>query len=114
MSTCDTLGDAVRALKDHLQVVDRGTLVRLQQADDAVVLSCLQYESAGRGGGIIVESLLATIVSAFRELHGGDWAPSEVLIARRVPEDSNAFRSFFRAPVRYNQELTCGGNQRPV
>jgi hypothetical protein len=107
MSTCDTLGDAIGALKDHLQVVDRGTLVHLEKADDAVVLSCLQYGSAGRGGGIIVESLLATIVSVIRELCGGDWAPSEVLLARRVPEDSSVVRSFFRAPVRFNQELTA-------
>ena len=61
MGSCDTLGDAIRALKAHLQILDRGTLVQLEKADDAVVLSCLQYRSAGRGGGIIVESLLATI-----------------------------------------------------
>jgi AraC-like DNA-binding protein len=107
MRRCDTLGDAVRALECHLKILDRGTLVHLEKADDAVVLSCLQYGSAGRGGGLIVESLLATIVSAFRELCGGSWAPSEVLLARRVPEDSTAFRSFFRAPVQFNQELTA-------
>ena len=107
MGRCDTLGDAIRALKDHLKIVDRGTLVQLEKADDAVVLSCLQYGSAGRGGGIIVESLLATIVTALRELCGRDWFPSEVHLARRVPEDSNAFRSFFRAPIRFNQELTA-------
>ena len=28
-------------------------------------------------------------------------------LARRVPEDSSAFRSFFRAPIRFNQELTA-------
>ena len=98
MSRCDTLGDAIRALEAHLQIVDRGTLVHLEKTDDAVVLSCLQYGSAGRGGGIIVESLLATIVSAIRELCGRDWFPAEVHLARRVPEDSIAFRSFFRAP----------------
>jgi len=107
MRRCDTLGDAIRALEDHLQVLDRGTLVHLEMTDDAVVLGCLQYGSAGRGGGIIVESMLATICSALRELCGRDWVPSEVLLARRVPNDSNAFRSFFRAPVRFNQELTA-------
>jgi AraC-like DNA-binding protein len=30
-----------------------------------------------------------------------------VHLARRVPEDSSAFRSFFRAPIRFNQELTA-------
>jgi AraC-like DNA-binding protein len=107
MRGCDTLGDAVRALETHLHIVDRGTLVHQQKADDAVVLGCLQYGPAGRGGGIIGESLLATIVSAFRELCGVDWAPSEVLLARRVPEDGHAFQSFFRAPVRFNHELTA-------
>ena len=107
MRRCDTLGDAIGALEANLKIVDRGTLVHLQKTDDAVVLSCLQYGSAGRGAGIIVESLLATIVSAIRELCGGGWAPSEVHLARRVPEDSNPFRSFFRAPVRFNQELTA-------
>src|SRR5918993_5102445 len=107
MRRCDTLGDAIRALDAHLQISDRGTLLHLQKADDAVVLSCLQYGSAGRGGGIILETLVATMVSAFRELCGSDWAPSEVLLARRVPEDNSPFRSFFRAPVRFNQELTA-------
>ena len=107
MRRCDTLGDAVGALENHLQVLDRGTLVHLETADDAVVLSCLQYGPAGRGGGIIVETLLATIVSVFRELCGRDWAPSEVHLARRVPDDGTALRSFFRAPIRFNQELTA-------
>ena len=107
MGSCDTLEDAIRALKDHLQIVDRGTLVQIEKADDAVVLSCLQYGSAGRGGGIIVESLLATICTALRELCGRDWFPAEVHLARRVPEDSSAFRSFFRAPIRFNQDLTA-------
>ena len=71
------------------------------------MLSCLGYGSAGRGGGIIVESLLATICTALRELCGHDWFPAEVHLARRVPEDSSAFRSFFRAPIRFNQELTA-------
>jgi AraC-like DNA-binding protein len=107
MRRCDTLGDAIRGLEAHLQISDRGTLLHLQKADDAVVLSCLQYGSAGRGGGIILESLLATIVGAFRELGGRDWAPSEVLLARRVPKDIRAFRSFFRAPVRFDQEVAA-------
>ena len=107
MGSRDTLGDAIRVLNDHLQILDRGTLVQLEKADDAVVLSCLQYRSAGRGGGIIVESLLATICSALRELCGRDWFPAEVHLARRVPEDSSAFRSFFRAPIRFNQEVTA-------
>jgi AraC-like DNA-binding protein len=107
MRRCDTLGDAIGALEDHLQILDRGTLLHLETADDAVVLSCLQYRSAGRGGGIIVESLLATICSALRELCGRDWFPAEVHLARRVPEDSSAFRSFFRAPIRFNQEVTA-------
>ena len=51
MRRCDTLGEAIGALEDHLQVLDRGTLVQLETADDAVVLSCLQYGPAGRGGG---------------------------------------------------------------
>jgi AraC-like DNA-binding protein len=107
MSRCDTLGDAIRGLEAHLKVVDRGTLVHSEKTDDVVVLSCLQYGPAGRGGGIIVETLLATIVSAFRELCGRDWAPSEVHLARRVPDDGTALRSFFRAPIRFNQELTA-------
>ena len=107
MRRCDTLGDAIGALEDHLQILDRGTLLHLETADDAVVLSCLQYGPAGRGGGIIVETLLATIVSAFRELCGRDWAPSEVHLARRVPDDGTALRAFFRAPIRFNQELTA-------
>jgi AraC-like DNA-binding protein len=107
MRRCATLGEAIRALGAHLHILDRGTLVHLEKTDDTVVLACLQYGATGRGSGLIVECLLATVVSALRELCGADWAPSEVLLARRAPNEANAFRSFFRAPVRFNQEMTA-------
>jgi hypothetical protein len=34
-----------------------------------------------------------------------------VHLARRVPDDGTAFRLFFRAPVRFNQELTLSSFQ---
>src|SRR3954471_4899425 len=36
-----------------------------------------------------------------------DWAPAEVLIPRREPADAGPYRSFFRAPVRFNAETAA-------
>jgi AraC-like DNA-binding protein len=61
----------------------------------------------GDGAGYICEGGLATAVRTVRELCHPDWAPSEVLIPRRVPADADPYRSFFRAPVRFNEETAA-------
>jgi AraC-like DNA-binding protein len=106
MRSCETMGEAVRALAMHLSVQDRGTIVRVERSAEIVVLSYQVYGCGGRGGRIIAESVLATTVSLIRQLCNSDWVPSEVLVALRAPEGANGYRSFFKAPVRFDQEIT--------
>jgi AraC-like DNA-binding protein len=42
-----------------------------------------------------------------RDICGPAWAPAEVLVPRRVPARQEAYRSAFRAPVRFNQDLAA-------
>jgi AraC-like DNA-binding protein len=38
-------------------------------------------------------------------LVGADWNPTEVLLPRAAPADSEPYRRHFRAPIRFNQEI---------
>src|SRR3982751_5952269 len=72
-----------------------------------VAVSLALWEPMGEGAGSIYEGGLAALVRLMRELCGPDWAPAEVLIPRREPADAGPYRSFFRAPIRFNAETTA-------
>ena len=57
--------------------------------------------------GIVVEAALATITAVLRDLFGASWGPSEVYLPRRLPEDRTPYNTFFRASVRFNEEVAA-------
>jgi len=79
----------------------------MEIARGVAVVSLALYEPMGEGAGSIYEAGLATLVRLMRELCGPDWAPAEVLIPRREPADVGPYRSFIRAPVRFNAETAA-------
>jgi hypothetical protein len=51
------------------------------------------------------DGVIACAVNALRALCGSDWAPTEVFLPRAAPADREPYRSHFRAPVRFDQEI---------
>ena len=49
----------------------------------------------------------AMMLNIMRSLCGPNWAPAEVLLAHRRPEDDKPYRQVFRSPVRFDAE--CNG-----
>jgi AraC-like DNA-binding protein len=107
MRASETLGDALRALEAHLKAQYRGAAVYVEIGTGVAALSLAFYEPMGKGASYIYEGGLATLVRAVRELCSPDWAPTEVLIPRRVPADVGPYHTFFRAPVRFNEETAA-------
>jgi hypothetical protein len=104
LKSCGNLGAALRLLETRLGW-DRGAVFRLDQDDDATVLTFLPYDPDADGLGMVAEAAIVAITAVLRDLFGAAWEPSEVYLPRRVPEDCRPYSAFFRAPVRWNQEV---------
>jgi len=107
LCNCDTVGDALRALEAHLCVQDRGGVVGLGVFDEIAVLSYTPYEPEIVGAALHSERALAKVTNVLRALCGARWAPLEVLLPRSAPDDITPYSAFFRAPVRFDQEMTA-------
>ena len=107
LCNCDTVGDALRALEAHLCVQDRGGVVGLGVFDEVAALSYTPYEPDIVGAAQHSERALAKLTNVLRALCGARWAPLEVLLPRSAPDDITPYGAFFRAPVRFDQEMTA-------
>jgi AraC-like DNA-binding protein len=119
MRNSDTVGDALRALEDHLGLQNRGAVIGLATFGDVAVLSYSPYEPGAEGAAQHSERALATLTNVLRALCGADWAPLEVLLPRSAPPDIAPYSDFFRAPVRFDEEgaalvLPAGLLEQPI
>jgi AraC-like DNA-binding protein len=103
LQSCDNLGAALRLVETHLGW-DHGAVFRFHQDQATAVLTFLPYDPEAEGLGLVAEAAMATITGVLRDLFGA-WEPSEVYLPRRVPEDCRPYSAFFRAPVRFDQEV---------
>jgi AraC-like DNA-binding protein len=102
-----TVGEALRNLERHLPVQNRGAVVRLDVHDEVAILSYCPYDPGVESAAQQAEGALATTVNALRALCGPEWAPSEVLLPRAAPVNQEPYRRFFRAPLRFDQEVAA-------
>lgn len=107
MRHSDTVGGALRALEAHAGVRNWGAVVGLDIGREVAVLSYCPYGSEAEGAALQSERALATITNVLRTLGGSDSALLEVLLPRSVPRDTAPYIGFFRAPVRYDQEMAA-------
>jgi AraC-like DNA-binding protein len=103
----ETFGDALRGLVAHLSVQDRVVVPSLDVAGDTAVFSHAVYQPGMESGDQITDGSIACTVNAIRTLLGADWAPTEVLLPRGQPADTEPYRRHFRAPVRFDQEMAA-------
>ena len=82
-------------------------MVSLGVHDDIAILSYAPHEPEAEGAALHSERALAKATSIVRALCGSDWAPLEVLLPRSAPPSTSPYGAFFRAPVRFDQELAA-------
>lgn len=94
---------ALRLFIAHLHLHDRGGVVALSPlgAED-VELSYVIHHSNTPGTAQILDASIAIACSVMRCLCGAHWTPSEVTLSRGRPRALGPYRSFFRAPIRFD------------
>ncbi|EKO41212.1 MAG: DNA-binding domain-containing protein, AraC-type [Solidesulfovibrio magneticus str. Maddingley MBC34] len=101
------VGTALRGMILHLHLHDRGAVPALSVERSAAVLSYVVYQPGVAGTFQIYDAAIAIIYNIMRTLCGPGWLPKEVLFAHRQPQDPAPYRSFFQAPLRFDQEQTA-------
>lgn len=104
MQHSETVGDALRAIVTCLGIQNRGAVPSLVVSNDLALFSFMIYQPHIESADQISDAALAVTVNAIRTLIGFDWNPTEVLLPRIVPQDTEPYARHFRAPVRFDQE----------
>ncbi|MEE7504761.1 AraC family transcriptional regulator [Methylobacterium mesophilicum] len=99
-----TVGDALHVLETRPWAWTCGSAVRLCVEADLALLHYFPYEAGATAVGLQSEGALATIVNIMRALLGAQWSPSELLLPRALPNQTDPYWHFFRGPVRFDQE----------
>ncbi|WP_147707457.1 AraC family transcriptional regulator [Microvirga massiliensis] len=102
-----TVGDALRALVSNLSIQNRGAVPGLAVTGDTALFSYEVYQPEVESTDQIADGSIAVAANALRALCGADWSPTEVLLPRVAPMDTEPYRRHFRAPVRFDQEVAA-------
>ncbi|WP_408902964.1 AraC family transcriptional regulator [Methylobacterium radiotolerans] len=107
MRHSDTIGGALRVLEAYSYTQNWGAVIGLGTRSGTTVLSYAPYGPEAESAAIHSERALATMTNALRALCGSGWAPEEVLLPHSKPRDTLVYDHFFRAPVRFDQEMAA-------
>jgi len=107
MRNSETVGDALRALEMHQGLFDRGAVLDVGVDGPVAVASYAPYEPDADGIALLCERALTAMTTLLRALCDPEWAPDEVLVPRSQPLDTKPYAEFFRAPMRFGQEIAA-------
>jgi AraC-like DNA-binding protein len=97
--SCRTIGEALQLTMAHWRYVTDGFPATVARHDGAVQLRLAVTGPMPLGVRLAVEFLLAALVRAGRELAGGGWRPSAVILGHRPPVPLDAWEAACGAPV---------------
>jgi AraC-like DNA-binding protein len=98
------VGSALRAINRHLGLNNTVGIATLAEHGNLAMWSYAIYEPGLPGADQVYQCAAALACNILRELCGPGWAPKDVLLACARPRDTQPFRSFFGAPVRFDVE----------
>ena len=114
LESLGTLADLVKAapnvrsalglLVRYLRLSDGGGLFAVHEDSHVVICSYALYEPEIERTEVVYDIALATMWNVLRALCGDRWLPNEVLFTRSRPADVRPYRSFLRAPLRFDCE----------
>ncbi|AWN45724.1 AraC family transcriptional regulator [Methylobacterium terrae] len=107
MRHSETVGTALQALATHHDLLNRGAMIEIAVDGIVATVSYAPYEPETEGVALHCERAVATLTNVLRSLCGMKWNPDEVLLPRLHPLDSTPYTGFFRAPVRFAQEIAA-------
>jgi AraC-like DNA-binding protein len=101
-----TVGRGLTEFVVHHRLNSEGAVVFLMERAGVVDLGYAIYDPLARGTFQIYDAAIATASNMLREVCGENFRPTEVLFAHARPVDVAPYRQCFRAPVRFNAELS--------
>ena len=104
MQHSDTVGDALSVFVANLSLQVRKVVPALTFSDDTALLTFATSQVEGMSAMHILDAALGVMVNILRSLCGPNWNPTEVLVPRAAPVNTEPYRRHFQASVRFNQE----------
>lgn len=99
-TSCRTLGDALQLALRHWRYVNGAVSLAASRAGGAVQLQLRTSGPQPLGARLGLEYLLAALVRAGRELSGGAWRPTAIVLGHRPPLSLDTWEAALGAPVR--------------
>jgi AraC-like DNA-binding protein len=98
---------ALLLLSRFLTLSDGGGLAKLDEQARFASYSYAIYEPGVERAEVIYDIVLASTWNILRTLCGSHWLPHEIQFMRRRPPDVRPYRSFLRAPLRFDCEQSA-------
>ena len=95
---------ALKLLSRYLTLSDGGGLAALREDARFASYAYALYEPGVERAEVIYDIVLASVWNILRALCGSRWLPHEIHFMRRRPPDTRPYRSFLRAPLRFDCE----------
>ena len=93
---------ALKLLSRYLTLSDGGGLATLSEGARFATYAYALYEPGVERAEVVYDTALASIWNILRALCGSHWLPHEIRFMRRRPPDTRPYRSFLRAPLRFD------------
>lgn len=97
--------DALDTLCRYLKLVNASLMIRIEDADNLVIIREDLLPSPGLQMRQSVELAVGTMFRMLGDLIGPHWRPLEVCFTHRPPTEVSAHRAFFGRSVKFNQEF---------
>lgn len=101
-----TVGQGLAEFVVHHRLNSEGALAFLMERAGVVDLGYAIYDPRARGTFQTYDGAIAIASNMLREVCGENFRPTEVLFAHARPVDVAPYRQYFRAPVRFNAEIS--------
>jgi AraC-like DNA-binding protein len=101
------VGSALHNLVLHLHLHDRGAVPTLVIEGECALFGYAIYQPGVEGTRQIYDGALAIVFNILKALCGPLWQPTEVLFSHSKPANSEPFRRFFQARLRFDAERSA-------
>jgi len=102
-----TVGDALHALVRHQHLNSEGGAAFLIERGDWTDLGYAVYCPSVSRANQIADAVVAGAFNFMRELCGGGWQPTAVLLAHAAPRDMSPYRALFKLTPRFDAEYSA-------
>lgn len=107
MRNSATVGEALRALLQHLHLHDRGAVpVLLDVGPSSVLLGYSIYRYGLPGAPQIYDAAVAIAYRILSDICGPSWKPQSVQLSHVRPEDTGQYRQLFGPNVHFDAEVS--------